>query len=95
MIPLLVPQLLFVLLWFVGSVNWTVLRFEIRFNEPILTVTSASSVTIAMLWLTVIGYHAYSDRRLRQRQLLSVSVALLTSVTAYIALFSLLAMAYE
>jgi len=95
MIPLLVPQLLFVLLWFVGSVNWTVLRIEIRFNEPILTVTSASSVTTAMLWLTVIGYHAYSDRRLRQRQLLSVSVALLTSVTAYIALFSLLAMAYE
>ena len=76
-------------LWFLGSINWPWLRFQLRFGDPIVTVTSATTVMIAVLWLTVIGLYAYSDRPSRQSPLVSVSLAVFFSVTSYIALFSL------
>ena len=88
MVPLVIPQLLLVLLWFLGVVDWPWLRFQFHYAEPLLTVASALSVTIAVVWVTAISHSAYPDRPPFQRRYLSVSLATVISVTAYIAVFA-------
>ncbi len=89
-VPLLVPQFLLLCIWSVGLVKWPWLRMQFAYLEPIVTPASAVSVTIAMLWIVLIAYSAYSDRPRLQRRYLSAILGVTISITVYIAVFAMI-----
>jgi len=91
MVPLLLPAAVLGIAWLLGLVVWTWLRFELRFQTPILSFDSMVSLVAAVVWVYGIGVVAYRDRAGWRRQVLAVAVAGGLAIPAYVAVFALVA----
>jgi hypothetical protein len=89
MAPLLGPPLLGAALWFLGAFDWLWLRFQLRWEEPIVTRFSIASFTVCAAWLYAVGLKAYRDRPARQRHLVSASVSVVLTAICLTSVFVL------
>lgn len=82
MLPPLIPPLVVAGFWFAGGLDWTWLRFQLRWDEPIINSYTAMSLAAAWAFLGYLGLLSFGDRSPRGRVVLAAAIGFVLGTVA-------------